>query len=631
MVKRYLSLLFVLLLFPILGVLTSFQVTADMEQSDSYQHYQVDLALCDQKFSDWRSKKHLPSFSFLQGRRLIGKAEPEGFFLPEKCRQWRQADQLKIISFGLGGAGLFFLFFYWSVAFVAKSSKARMVFFFPKLVRFSLLFLALLMLGHGVLVALGIDLIQSFYMTKNYWWLTVFLVLGALSVVFKLFAVLVHISKPAIQHVFGKRLSELEYPQVHALISGVAQRLNAHAPDNIVVGFETDFFVTSQPLHVYVDKEQMEGSSLYLSLPLCRLLSLEEIITIVGHELGHFREGDTEYTLKFSPVYRGVEKAIFDLHNEDGSLSLWSMLPANMLFFMQYVFLEAEGQMSKDREFEADKAAMEVASPHAMATSLMKLSLFSFLWEETIEQNSLRLERGLYTRNLSSTFANIVRYDVAHDKAFMSIDEMLQSEISHPSDTHPTTEERILAINDGVLPEFDKSDFKIPDETAITVFDNYQALEEELTLLEHLYAVDMLGVILPPKEEGAEADVDNFILFTVYQVIAGLITADGEIHETEIEVAENVAFRLIPDFDPVDFREACHNPEDFDDIWGIARDLAITLSASGRGQFVDMLLKIANADARYLESEHSYIAHIQKIFDEVDQKAAQEYDEKAMT
>ncbi len=607
--KRLVYLLLSLLLLPVAGLVLSNAVLQDFAGS---RQYAGNLASCDQASPGWKTQLVMPTFSFYHGQNLLDTGKRLGEPLQQDCQQFLQAVQLRQYSQVLAGIAILFPLVFWLVALIAKAGKRSMVLVFPKLVKLSLFFLALLMMGHGLVVVQGADLLQGFYLETNRVWVSLFLVIGALSVVFTLLRVFWQVNRQEDHFIFGKALAEQDYPKVYKVVALLADKLGAKKPDNIVVGFEPNFFVTSQKVQVFIGEDLLQGTTLYLSLPLCRLLSLPEIITIIGHELGHFRQGDTDYTLKFAPVYRGLGQSLINLHDEDGSLSFWSMIPANMLFFMRDIFLKAEGRMSRTREFSADRAAMEVASPEALASSLMKLSLYSFLWDEAIEENSLRLERGLFTRNLSLAFANIVRYDVAHDKALMSIDEMLEAEISHPTDSHPTTAERILAVSGGHMPSFEVSDLKIPEQPAITVFDHYQELEEELTEIEHYFAIELKDIVLPEEDD---EEFRNLVLKAVYYVICELITIDDEIHENEIDVAEHIALHIIPGFEPVDFREACHHPEDYGDVFGLAELLGGVLSKDGRSHFIEMLSKIANADAQYLEIEHDYIAKIQAIFD----------------
>jgi len=57
--------------------------------------------------------------------------------------------------------------------------------------------------------------------------------------------------------------------------------------------------VTSADVNILGGDTKLEGETLHLSLPLARILTLEEIKGITGHELGHFRGADTYYSLKF--------------------------------------------------------------------------------------------------------------------------------------------------------------------------------------------------------------------------------------------------------------------------------------------------------------------------------------------
>src|SRR5690606_6087716 len=99
--------------------------------------------------------------------------------------------------------------------------------------------------------------------------------------------------RPAVGAVIGVPFSPIEQPRLALLVQQIAKATNARMPDNIVLGLDPNFFATTAPMHTPTSRRLLTGQTLYLSLPLMRVLSLDEVKAVVGHELAHFSGSDT--------------------------------------------------------------------------------------------------------------------------------------------------------------------------------------------------------------------------------------------------------------------------------------------------------------------------------------------------
>ena len=63
-----------------------------------------------------------------------------------------------------------------------------------------------------------------------------------------------------------------------------------------------------------------------------KLFNNEELDAVVGHELGHFKAKDTNYSTKFAPVYANLGKSIDNLSNTISGASALAKLPAIYVF-----------------------------------------------------------------------------------------------------------------------------------------------------------------------------------------------------------------------------------------------------------------------------------------------------------
>ena len=214
-------------------------------------------------------------------------------------------------------------------------------------------------------------------------------------------------------------------------------------------------------------------------------MSRDEFASIVGHELGHFRGEDTVYSLRFAPVYAGLGSAIGAMEGGDEGASGIATIPAlAILSFMYEVFARNEATIGRERELKADEAGAEASSPLALATSLVKVSLYSGFWPQAQEQNIERLNEGKITRNLSKVFHDATKYDVANENIVDILDGVMGIMIPHPTDTHPSVGIRLNAL--GIeRSQITKDMLLIPGDSAIELIDNFEEIEEEATMFEH--------------------------------------------------------------------------------------------------------------------------------------------------
>ncbi|WDT80696.1 MAG: M48 family metallopeptidase [Candidatus Manganitrophus sp.] len=213
--------------------------------------------------------------------------------------------------------------------------------------------------------------------------------LGIKSMISNLFSLL----RKAETRVIGKTVSREQAPALWEKVDEFAERLGALQPQQIVVGLDPNFFVTEADV-VCLDGT-LSGRTLYCSLPLCRIINEDEFAAIIGHELGHYHGQDTEYSLKFYPIYRGTLTSIAALQSAGNSNSkLIALLPAiAVLGYFFESFATAESRISRQRELAADQAGISLTSPKTLAAALVKVHAFSGLWE-TVDQMALDVMKG---------------------------------------------------------------------------------------------------------------------------------------------------------------------------------------------------------------------------------------------
>lgn len=297
--------------------------------------------------------------------------------------------------------------------------------------------------------------------------------------------------KPGNTEAVGLVVPRDEQPTLWGFVDEIAGKLSAQPPDNIVVGLEPNFYVTEFDVHH--PRGKLTGRTLFLSLPLARLLTKGELAAIVGHELGHFRGEDTAFSQRFYPIYRGTVDALESLRDDKGEVPLTLRPAAYTLGFFLDAFAKAEREISREREFVADQAGAEVAGKEAMAAALVKAHAYSTVWQPLMEQVQARLQQGEPLDNVSRRFTELVQ-EKAVPESLRGLDEQ---EVPHPVDTHPPLSQRLEALGYS-LDRMREAALRVaPDDPAAALFTDPEAVEVALT--EQLHSL-----LRPAAPAGAE-------------------------------------------------------------------------------------------------------------------------------
>ncbi|CAN7282245.1 M48 family metallopeptidase [Bosea sp. LjRoot9] len=266
--------------------------------------------------------------------------------------------------------------------------------------------------------------------------------------VFNLRNTLAHF-QPNPLEISGRSISPAQAPGLWRWIDGLADRLGALGPDQIVVGLTRGFFVTSGPKLLSPGGERLEGRTLYLPLPYLPLLRQDEAEAIIGHELGHFTGGDTEYSLRFLPIYAGVNRSLAAMvlagRGRDGSDGLITRPAVELGLFAMERFDRAVLHWSRLREFAADEAGARITSAEAAGRALLRTSAVEARIGETLAEAFQHPE----TAPADLIAATL---DHARDYGLDDPSEFREERQPHPTDTHPPTHQRLAALGVTLTP-----------------------------------------------------------------------------------------------------------------------------------------------------------------------------------
>ncbi len=208
--------------------------------------------------------------------------------------------------------------------------------------------------------------------------------IGAVLGVYRLIQAARHAVERAHVNVVGKVLEDGGHARLREAVSEVAGAIGAETPHRVVAGLDPNFFVTEADITCL--DGQLQGRTLYVSLPLSRILTASELKAIIGHELGHFKGQDTQFSQRFYPIYAGAHRSLVGLAQSGGGARSVAILPA---FYLLALFLEsfatAEATISRERELAADAEAARAAGVDAAASALVKVHAYAPAWMAVVE------------------------------------------------------------------------------------------------------------------------------------------------------------------------------------------------------------------------------------------------------
>lgn len=404
--------------------------------------------------------------------------------LVDYMRYMRRASILSAVA-GLSWIGLIAL-----AGRLARVNRKLLLHVFRPGLYLTNLFIVILIAVHGVLAVVALYFGESALIGRIHIGILAVIGLGALAGVAAIVKVSLSVVKAAVTTVIGRAMLAEQSPDLWAFVRNLSKSVKVRPPDHIVVGLDTNFFVTEA--HVRTLDGQLEGRTMFMSLPLSRILTRAELEGVIGHELGHYRGQDTLFSRKFYPIYRGTLEGLARLSVSGGEgVGNLALLPAfTILSFFLDAFAAAENTISRERELAADKVGASIAGPRITAAALVKVYAFSGYWPLIRNEMVKALQDGKMFTNVSSTFASVVSTN-AKPEALSGLDDR---RLSHPTDSHPPLSTRLQNL--GVsLQEVEPAALEInPTDAAIALVPDSERLEQDLTEAEHYILARSLGI-----------------------------------------------------------------------------------------------------------------------------------------
>lgn len=305
--------------------------------------------------------------------------------------------------------------------------------------------------------------------------LSAFVVIAMVSGLARLARVVLSLRHEPVNEVMGRRLRPSESPNLRLLVTDVARRVGTAPPRHLIVGLLPNFFATQGP--VTCGGETFTGRTLFISLPLCRVLRPDELASVIGHELGHFRGRDTEFTESIGPIYRGAIETLTTLM-QGVSQNGWQSILLRPALYTLAVFLdglhEAELVIRREREYTADQASVTASNAEAAAAALVKAHAFGAAWDDIVEEACRLREEGRRVDNFSTLFAERA---AARSAAADPLANLLDQPLALPGDSHPPLGARLAHIGITLEQVRERALNVAPAEAASDLVDNLESIE----------------------------------------------------------------------------------------------------------------------------------------------------------
>jgi Zn-dependent protease with chaperone function len=407
------------------------------------------------------------------------------------CDTSASLSLMKSAALWSAGIAVALLMGIWLAGILARTNRSLLAYVFRPGLYLTVIVLVGLVITHAALAMATIYFGESALVNRIHAGLILAIGIGAALGVIAMVRSSFSLVRKAQVTVIGRSVDRAEAPELWRRVDDAAKRLGALGPQHIVLGLDANFFVTEA--HVTCLSGQLEGRTLYCSMPLSRILTQAEFDSIVGHELAHFKGEDTKFSERFYPIYRGTALSLQSLQvvGSDGARAI-PLLPAiATLSFFYESFAVAESRLSRDREFAADAAGASLTNASTLASALVKVHAFSGIWSGFDEAAAEALREGKVYTNASTLFASAV----ASSATPASLEGLAELHLPHPTDSHPPLGARLQALKHEIADVVPAALHVNPTTLALAI-DGLEALEEEVSHAYQLILGRRLGIDL---------------------------------------------------------------------------------------------------------------------------------------
>ncbi|MEM6679423.1 MAG: M48 family metallopeptidase [Pseudomonadota bacterium] len=465
------------------------------------------------------------------------------------------------------------LFLFFGLGRLCGRSRRLNTAIFPRLVPAGIALIVINLLAQGALILVGVVLSYVLNFGNPPVVIVLFTAAGIVAAAIGVISGAATLSVTPRLRAVALPLPEKRAGKIWSEVRAAAEAVGTSPPHQIVLGFEPRIWVVEGSILIPPDpgkqvRPALEGRVLHLSLPLLRMLTVEELRAVLAHEFAHLTGRDGTYTTRFVPVFSALSNSEIELSDDDPDrpppalvafLTMVARWPTTaLLALLPVAFRRNVEAIAIHREADADRSACEAASPKAVAVAIMKQPLYGRLWNEMLKDHvgRIRLKKPI-ARELSLHFDDLARLLVSEDMVEGLRAYALKARVSHPFDIHPPCLKRLRTI--GIRPALvSAKELRVgpEEETAAALLNERLRAEMEFALSELTNeALKDEGRIREIPVQGKRPSADP-LYDAAYSVLAIAVAAADD-QPVRFGVAAELADAEMTDFDRLAFAEYC--------------------------------------------------------------------------
>ncbi len=296
------------------------------------------------------------------------------------------------------------------------------------------------------------------------------------------------IRRPTISLV-GQALDLSSQGPLTEMVGTVSAAVGAKPPDNVVVCLVPWLFVTE--MNVTCLDRRVSGRTLCLSLPLARILTVEELRGQLAHDLAHYSREQAAFSTRAVSSLVGVTRAIDEAARRSRGIRAVVSEPPLALLSVLVGEVAGGDVFDGDRERSADEAAAAVAGREAFASGLVKLAAFAPAWHAVFALMQHAAYSDTQYLNASAVFQQIAATNSGVER-LIGVEMTAQA---HPTDRHSTLGERLASLGVGLRDVAAAALLTEPQPSAASLVADREAIEQRLSTAEHELIVETGGRI----------------------------------------------------------------------------------------------------------------------------------------
>jgi Zn-dependent protease with chaperone function len=222
-------------------------------------------------------------------------------------------------------------------------------------------------------------------------------------------------------------------PELWGLVQNLAREVGTRIPDEIRLVAEVNAAVSEDTKLLGLIGGRRR---LYLGMPLLQALSVDQLRSVVAHELGHY---SGRHTRLGAVAYRGR----LAIGHTIGRIGKWNPVGWTFRGYAR-LYLLVDNAVSRRQELEADQASVRLAGPEVAISALRELPVIGAAWGFYFDRYiAWGWEAGYAPDDFFGGFGRLV---AARHEELAKLRDDEPEEHKSRWDTHPSDAERIALM-----------------------------------------------------------------------------------------------------------------------------------------------------------------------------------------